>query len=90
MILMRFVDRHWYSLDNELKAEFEILLGSSDQQLKLWLCEGREAEDEVTGIKKVWDAPLVGFFSGGEYGNALNESFDFHNETCCVVTLKEK
>jgi antitoxin CptB len=50
VILKRFVDQHWQSLDNELKAEFEILLSCSDQQLQKWLCEGKEAENEVTGI----------------------------------------
>jgi antitoxin CptB len=50
VILKRFVDQHWQSLDNELKAEFELLLKSSDQQLQQWLCEGKEAENEVTGI----------------------------------------
>ena len=50
LILMRFVDLHWQSLDNKLKAEFELLLRSSDQQLQKWLCEGKEAENEVTGI----------------------------------------
>lgn len=50
VILNHFVDKHWLNLDNQLKAEFEILLSSSDQQLKLWLCEGKEAENEVTGI----------------------------------------
>jgi len=50
VILKRFVDQYWPGLDNELKAEFEILLNSSDQQLKLWLCEGKEAENEVKGI----------------------------------------
>ncbi len=46
-------------------------------------------EDEVKGIKDIWDAPLAGFFSWGEYGNALNEATNFHNETCILVVLKE-
>ena len=47
-------------------------------------------EDEVKGIKDIWDAPLAGFFSWGEYGNALNEATNYHNETCILVVLKEK
>ena len=47
-------------------------------------------EDEVKGINKLWDAPQIGFFSGGEIGSALNEELVFQNEACCVVTLKEK
>ncbi len=47
-------------------------------------------EDEVKGIKDIWDAPLAGFFSWGEYGNALNEATNYHNETCILVVLEEK
>ena len=55
VILKRFVDQHWQSLDNELKAEFELLLKSSDQQLQQWLCEGKEAENEVARIvSRIW------------------------------------
>ena len=50
VILNHFVDQHWQSLDNGLQAEFEKLLSSSDQQLKYWLCDGREADNDVKGI----------------------------------------
>ena len=50
VILTRFVDKQWQDLEKELKAEFECLLKSSDQQLQKWLCEGKEAENGVTGI----------------------------------------
>ncbi len=50
VILNRFVDQHWQSLDNRLKAELEKLLSCSDQQLQKWLCEGREADNEVYNI----------------------------------------
>jgi len=50
VILTRFVDKQWQGLEKELKAEFERLLKSSDQQLQKWLCEGKEAENGVTEI----------------------------------------
>ena len=50
VILNRFVDRHWSALDSDLKAEFELLLVCADQDLQKWLCEGKEAENGVTGI----------------------------------------
>jgi antitoxin CptB len=50
IILNRFVDQYWQDLDNDLKAEFELLLRCPDQQLQKWLCEGKEADHEVTNI----------------------------------------
>jgi hypothetical protein len=62
----------------------------------LFSCKGRHAalgpliEDEIIGLNKHWDAPLIGFFSYGEFGNAKNGKSDFHNETCSLVLIKEK
>jgi len=50
VVLNRFLDLHWQSLDNQLKAELDELLQCSDQQLQKWLCEGMEADNEVTNI----------------------------------------
>jgi len=33
---------------------------------------------------------LIGFFSYGEYGKSKRGDHEFHNNTCCVVALKEK
>lgn len=62
----------------------------------LFSCKGRHAalgpliEDEIIGLNKHWDAPLIGFFSYGEFGNIKDEKSDFHNETCSLVLIKEK
>ena len=50
VLLNRFADQQWAKIDNRLKQEFEILLSCSDQQLQGWLCEGKEADIEVTNI----------------------------------------
>ena len=50
VLLNNFADRQWPEIDNRLKQEFEILLTCSDQQLQGWLCEGKEADIEVTNI----------------------------------------
>lgn len=50
VLLNRFADQQWLEIDNGLKQEFEILLTCSDQQLQGWLCEGKEADIEVTNI----------------------------------------
>lgn len=45
--------------------------------------------EEIEGINRLWDAPMGGFFTYGEYGNADGESSNFHNETCCLVLFRE-
>lgn len=57
---------------------------------------GPIVEDEVEGLAEVWDAPMAGYFSYGEFGGAhggaegpgRGES-DFHNETCSLVAIRE-
>ncbi|WP_178987934.1 FIST signal transduction protein [Winogradskyella schleiferi] len=46
--------------------------------------------EEISQVKDVWNAPLVGFFSYGEFGKSKTGKHEFHNNTCCVVALKEK
>ena len=46
--------------------------------------------EEIEQVKQVWDAPMVGFFSYGEFGKSKTGKHEFHNNTCCVVALKEK
>jgi hypothetical protein len=59
-------------------------------------CKGRHAalgpflEDEVSQIYNFWKKPMVGFLSYGEIGNLNNGICDFHNETCSLITIKEK
>ena len=62
----------------------------------LFSCKGRHAalgpmiEDEIAGIYNYWKKPLIGLFSYGEIGNVKGGQFDFHNETCSLVVLKER
>lgn len=51
---------------------------------------GPMVSEEIEGVKKVWDSPLVGFFSYGEIGKSANGKHEFYNNTCCLVALKEK
>jgi hypothetical protein len=54
-----------------------------------YLSFGVMTSEELERVMQVWDAPFVGFFSYGEFGRAKNGKSEFHNNTCCVVTLKE-
>ena len=47
-------------------------------------------EAEIDGLKQVWNAPLAGFFSYGEYGRTEGGDLDFHGTTCSWVALSEK
>lgn len=46
--------------------------------------------EEVEQVRQVWNAPMAGFFSYGEFGKSKTGKHEFHNNTCCVVALKEK
>lgn len=47
-------------------------------------------KEEIEQVQQVWDAPMVGFFSYGEFGRSKTGKHEFHNNTCCLVALKEK
>lgn len=47
-------------------------------------------KEEIEQIQNIWNAPMAGFFSYGEYGRSKTGKNEYHNNTCCVVALKEK
>jgi len=51
---------------------------------------GPMTSEELQGIQSIYNAPMAGFFSYGEYGRATGGNNEFHNMTCCWVALKEK
>ncbi len=51
---------------------------------------GELMKEEIEQAQKVWAAPMVGFFTYGEYGKSKIGNNEFHNNACCVVALKEK
>ncbi len=46
--------------------------------------------EEIEGMRKVWNAPTVGMFSNAELARANGGNLEMHNLTACVVALKEK
>lgn len=67
-------------------AEALIIFSCASRLLSL----GPMISNEIDEIKKTWDCPLTGFFCYGEIGKYLGGKTEFHNNTCCVVALKEK
>ena len=55
-----------------------------------YLSFGIVIKEEIEQVQKIWDAPMAGFFSYGEFGKSKTGKNEYHNNTCCVVTLKEK
>jgi len=46
--------------------------------------------DEVEGIYNIYKKPLIGFFCYGELGQGENKQTNYYNQTCSLVTLKER
>jgi hypothetical protein len=51
---------------------------------------GALMKEEIEQVQNIWNAPMVGFFTYGEYGKSKIGKNEFHNNACCVVALKEK
>lgn len=77
---------------NDLKKEKEadadaIIMFSC---ISRFLSFGVMTSEEIERVIKVWNAPFIGFFSYGEFGKSKRGRHEFHNNTCCVLVLKEK
>jgi hypothetical protein len=55
-----------------------------------YLSFGVMTSEEIERVINVWNAPFIGFFCYGEFGKSKRGKHEFHNNTCCVVALKEK
>jgi len=77
-----------FELKNEKQLEAHALIMFSC--ISRHLSFGILMTEEIDQVKQVWGAPMAGFFSYGEYGKSKTGKHEFHNNTCCVVVLKEK
>jgi hypothetical protein len=80
-------------------AECESIKDNAEQQadaLIMFSCVSRHLsfgalmKEEIDQVQQVWNAPMAGFFTYGEYGKSKIGKHEFHNNACCVVALKEK
>jgi hypothetical protein len=55
-----------------------------------YLSFGVMTSEEIERVANVWKAPFIGFFTYGEFGKSKKGKYEFHNNTCCVLVLKEK
>lgn len=68
------------------EAEAVIIFSCAGRILSL----GPLMSQEIEGIKKVWNVPMVGMFSNAELGRATGGNLEMHNLTTCTIALKEK
>jgi hypothetical protein len=63
--------------------------------LLMFSCVGRLGQfgpligDEIEAVRKVFNVPMAGFFTYGEFGRTRDGYNEFHASTCCWVALKE-
>ena len=66
------------------------------EALLIFSCAGRLnalgplTSSENDGLHEIWEAPMAGFFTYGEFGKGKKGKQEFHSTTCCWVALKEK
>ena len=70
----------------QLEADALIMFSCISRRLSF----GVMMSEELEQVQEVWNAPMIGFFSYGEYGKSKTGKHEFHNNTCCIVALKEK
>ena len=69
--------------------------GEADALL-IFSCAGRlstlgpMAHEENEGLTRIWNVPMAGFYTYGEFGRAINGKHEFHSTTNSWVALKEK
>ena len=66
------------------------------EALIIFSCAGRFVSlgplinEEIKGMSKVWNVPMVGMFSNAELARATGGNLEMHNLTACCVAIKEK
>ena len=75
-------------LKNEKQTDADAIIMFSC--ISRYLSFGVMTSEEIERVINVWNAPFIGFFSYGEFGKSKMGKHEFHNNTCCVVALKEK
>jgi hypothetical protein len=46
-------------------------------------------QQEMEGLKDIWNVPMAGFFSNAELARATGGNLEMHNLTTCCIVLKE-
>ncbi|HMQ08978.1 MAG TPA: FIST N-terminal domain-containing protein [Saprospiraceae bacterium] len=102
---MKEGETFWFSVPPDFDIVEEIIdeakevknaAGGDGDALLVFSCAGREpalgplVTMENEGLAEVWNSPMAGFFTYGEFGRAKNGKQHAHSTACCWVALKEK
>lgn len=102
---MKKGEKFWFCVPPDFDIVEEIIdeakevkdaAGEEADALLVFSCAGREpalgplVTMENEGLAEVWNSPMAGFFTYGEYGRAKNGQQHKHGGACCWVALKEK
>ena len=88
-----------FEISEEIISEATALKNSMEGKpdaLLIFSCAGRPpvlgplTVVENDGLANVWQLPMAGFYTYGEFGRTKNGKQHFHSGVCCWVTLKEK
>ena len=88
-----------FEISEEIIAEASALKNSMEgnpDALLIFSCAGRPpvlgllTVVENDGLANVWQVPMAGFYTYGEFGRTKNGKQHFHSAMCCWVTIKEK
>lgn len=88
-----------FEISEEIISEATALKNTLESQpdaLFIFSCAGRPpvlgplTTLENEGLAEVWQVPMAGFYTYGEFGRTKGGKQHFHSAMCCWVTLKEK
>lgn len=88
-----------FEISEEIISEATALKHSMESKpdaLLIFSCAGRPpvlgplTTLENEGLANVWQLPMAGFYTYGEFGRTKNGKQHFHSAMCCWVALKEK
>ncbi len=80
----------------ESARELKTTAHADAEAVLVFSCAGRLSAlgplvtQENDGLGEIWDAPMAGFFTYGEYGTTREGKQEFHSTTCCWVAFREK
>ena len=86
--IMETIVKEATEIKNKHQADADALL--------IFSCAGRLAalgplaQKENDGLAQLWNTPMAGFYSYGEFGRGVNGKHEFHSTTNSWVALKEK
>ena len=102
---MKEGETFWFSVPPDFDIVQEIIDEAAEvkktsdgdaEALLVFSCAGREpalgplVTMENEGLAEVWNSPMAGFYTYGEFGRAKNGQQHVHSGACCWVALKEK